>query len=88
MSTIALTIVNKRGLHARASAAFVQCAEKFSAQITVKRGDAEVSALSLMGLMLLGAYTGTVIEVTAEGDDAPAALLALRVLVEAGFYED
>jgi phosphocarrier protein len=84
----AVTIVNKRGLHARAAAKFVMVAERFCASVDVIRGDeAPVSARSIMGLMMLGAGKGSVIELRAEGWDAHEALEALSGLVEAGFDE-
>ncbi|HEX3484079.1 MAG TPA: HPr family phosphocarrier protein [Micropepsaceae bacterium] len=82
------TIVNKRGLHARASAKFVETAARFQAEVTVTKGDASVSGRSIMGLMLLAASLGTSVELTAEGPDAQAALDALVGLIAARFYED
>ncbi len=83
-----LTICNKRGLHARASAKFVKCAESFSANIIVSRDGQSVGGTSIMGLMMLAAAPGCSIEVAAEGPDAEAALDALTDLVECGFGED
>jgi phosphocarrier protein len=86
--TRAVTITNKRGLHARAAAKFVMVAERFNASIDVLRGDEPpVSARSIMGLMMLGAGKGCAIELRAEGWDAREALEALATLVEAGFDE-
>jgi phosphocarrier protein len=82
-----VTIVNKRGLHARAAAKFVTLAEKFSASVDVLRDGQTVAARSIMGLMMLGAGAGSTIELTAEGFDAREALDALAGLVEAGFHE-
>lgn len=81
-------IVNRRGLHARASAKFVQCAERFSARITVEREGQKVGGTSIMGLMMLAAAPGTFIRITAEGADAEAALSALKRLIEDRFGED
>ena len=84
-----LTIVNTKGLHARASAKFVQCAAKFDARVTVsKEGGGAVSATSIMGLMMLGAGIGSEISVVATGREALAALDALEALVAAKFGED
>jgi phosphocarrier protein len=83
-----VTIVNKRGLHARASAKFVETAARFQAEVTVTKGDASVSGRSIMGLMLLAASLGTSVELTAEGPDAQAAIDALVALIAAKFYED
>ena len=82
-----VTIPNRRGLHARAAAKFVTMAERFGASVDVIREGQEVSARSIMGLMMLGAGQGAQIEIRAEGWDAKEALDALSGLVEAGFDE-
>ncbi len=82
-----ITIVNQRGLHARAAAKFVSMAEKYDAVIEVVREGETVAARSIMGLMMLGAGRGAQIELIAEGWDAREALDALATLVEAGFHE-
>lgn len=82
-----LKIVNSRGLHARASARFVQCAENFDAAITVSRDGQTVTGTSIMGLMMLAATPGTCIFVNAEGPQAEDALTALAELVADGFGE-
>lgn len=81
-------IINKKGLHARASAKFVETAAKFRAEVTVTKGDASVSGRSIMGLMMLAASLGTTIELEAQGDDAQDALRALLALIAARFHED
>jgi len=83
-----LVIENQRGLHARAAARFVKCAESFDAEITVTKKDITVSGLSIMGLMMLAAGPGTAIDVRATGPEAAAALAALAALVESKFGED
>ncbi len=83
-----LPIVNKKGLHARASAKFVQTVERFRAVVTVTRGGETVGGRSIMGLLTLGAAKGTAILVTAEGDDAEASLAALAALLANRFGED
>lgn len=83
-----VTIVNKRGLHARASAKFVQCADRFRAAVAVERAGLTVSGSSIMGLMMLAAAQGTELALTAEGPEAEAALAALVALVESGFGEE
>ena len=83
-----LKIINKKGLHARASAKFVQTVERFDAQVRVTRGNETVGGTSIMGLMMLGAATGTTITVDATGHDAIAAIDALTNLVESGFGEE
>jgi phosphocarrier protein len=82
-----LTICNRRGLHARAAAKFVAMAERFGASVDVEKDGQDVSARSIMGLMMLGAGQGSTIELRAEGWDAKEALEALSALVEAGFDE-
>ena len=81
-------IVNKKGLHARASAKFVQTAETFDAAIIVTRGHETVGGTSIMGLMMLGAATGTTITVEATGSEATAAVDAIEKLVTSGFGEE
>ncbi|CAN5183737.1 HPr family phosphocarrier protein [soil metagenome] len=83
-----ITIINKRGLHARASAKFVQCAERYDAAISVSKDQSTVGGTSIMGLMMLGAGPGSVIHVTAEGPEADAALAALSALIADRFGED
>lgn len=83
-----LTIVNRRGLHARAAAKFVRLAGQFDAEVQVTRGDATVSADSIMGLMMLSAGPGSTILIQATGRQAEAAVVALRDLVGRRFDED
>ena len=83
-----LLIINKRGLHARASAKFVQAVERFNAQVWVTRGGETVGGTSIMGLMMLAAGPGTTITVAAAGADAEAALTAIAELVESKFNEE
>ena len=82
-----LTIVNRRGLHARASAKFVKCAEAFQAEVLVCKDDDVVVATSIMGLMMLGASLGSEITLQAIGPDAEDALAALTLLVKDKFDE-
>ena len=82
-----LVITNKRGLHARAAARFVKCAERFDAEITVSKDQTTVDATSIMGLMMLAAAPGSTIRVTASGPEAEAALAALAELVDSHFGE-
>lgn len=83
-----MTINNRRGLHARASAKFVQCAERFEADVYVSRDGQKAGASSIMGLMMLAAGPGMSIEVQASGRDAQAALDAIEELVATGFGEN
>jgi phosphocarrier protein len=86
--TRVVEIVNKKGLHARASAKFVQIAEKYKSSITVTRGSETVGATSIMGLMMLAAGTGTLITIKASGPDAIDAMSNLCDLVTGGFGEE
>ena len=81
-------IVNKKGLHARASAKFVQTAEQFDAAITVTRGHETVGGTSIMGLMMLAAGPGITIIIKATGKDAAEAVETLCKLVAGGFGEE
>ena len=83
-----MTIVNRKGLHARASARFVRMAECFEAEIKVTREGTTVNGNSIMGLMMLGAGPGSTILVQATGKQAREALDAISTLVENGFDED
>lgn len=83
-----VTIVNSRGLHARAAAKFVQTATGYDAIVGVTRNGQTVSGHSIMGLMMLAASPGTDIDIATDGKEADNALAALRALVEAGFHED
>lgn len=82
-----LPIINKRGLHARASAKFVQMVERFNADITVTRAGETVGGASIMGLMMLSAGVGTSITVSAKGPEAKAAMAAITELVGSKFGE-
>ena len=81
-------IINERGLHARASAKFVKLAGTFDAEVKVTREDQTVDALSIMGLMMLAAGPGSMIDITADGPDEQAAVAALAALVQHRFEEE
>ena len=83
-----LPIINKRGLHARASAKFVQMVERFNAEVWVTRGGETVGGTSIMGLMMLSAGPGTTIVVSAAGAEAETALDAITELVASKFNEE
>ena len=83
-----IPIINKRGLHARASAKFVKMVEDFDADVTVTRGGETVGGTSIMGLMMLSAAPGTTIIVSATGPQAEAAVAALAELVGNKFNEE
>jgi phosphocarrier protein len=82
-----VTIRNRKGLHARASAKFVKCAEAFDATVSVTRDRQTVGGTSIMSLMALAAGVGTELLLEAEGPEAPQAIGALVALVESGFGE-
>jgi len=81
-------ICNTRGLHARASAKFVKLASTFDAEVHVTRDGVTVNALSIMGLLMLGAGNGSTIDISAEGSEAEAAVAGLVDLVDRKFDED
>jgi phosphocarrier protein HPr len=83
-----LPIINRKGLHARATAKFVQCVEQFQSDITVTKSGETVGGTSIMGILTLGAGIGSTITVSAKGDDAAAALDAIQALVGNRFGED
>ena len=83
-----IPIINKRGLHARASAKFVQMVEKFQAEIWVTRGGETVGGTSIMGLMMLAASPGTSITVEATGRQAVEVVAALEELLATRFGEE
>lgn len=84
---IDVTICNKKGLHARAAAKFVQTASEYDAAVTVTKDGMSVTGRSIMGLMMLAAAKGTSICLASEGSQAEEALSALRALVENRFDE-
>lgn len=84
---LTLEIVNERGLHARASAKFVETVERFDAWAEVTRDGMTVSGDSIMGLLMLGAGRGTAIDVLVEGPEAEPLASALRALVAGRFGE-
>jgi len=83
-----LPIINRKGLHARASAKFVQCCEGFDAEVFVTRCGETVGGTSIMGLLTLAAAQGTTITVSAQGPQAEAALEAIAELLANRFGED
>ena len=87
-ATRTVEIVNKRGLHARASAKFVKLATEFDAEVRVNRDGSSVDARSIMGLMMLAAGPGCCIEIEADGPEAAKAVEALAALVADRFQED
>ncbi len=83
-----LVIKNRKGLHARAAAAFVKVAEKYDANIEVEKSGQKVSGCSIMGLMLLAAAMGTTITIYADGQDEESAINELSKLIDDKFGED
>ena len=91
MTSIRLVIRNPSGLHARPAALFVRTAGQFGSKVTVANpaaGKGPVDAKSILSVLTLGVSSGTEIEVVAEGDDAEAAIAAIREAVENGLGED
>ncbi len=82
------TIVNKLGLHARASALLVKTASRFNSEIRIQREDIEVNGKSIMGIMMLAAAKGTVIQVKIGGDDESEAMQVVGDLIRDGFGEE
>ena len=83
-----LTIVNAKGLHARASAKFVETVEAHDAEARVSREGQTVSGDSIMGLLMLAAARGATIDVTCTGPEAEALMQSLQALLGSGFGED
>jgi phosphocarrier protein len=81
-------ICNQKGLHARAAARFVKTAAQFEADIWVRKNGTAVSGRSIMGLMMLAAASGAVVEISATGPDAAIAVETLARLIECKFDED
>ncbi len=88
MPSRTVDVLNKRGLHARASAKFVTLAAAQAASVEVEKDGSKVCGTSIMGLMMLGAAMGDRITISAEGDGAEEAVAALAELVEAKFGEE
>jgi phosphocarrier protein len=83
-----VTIINKLGLHARAAAKLVTCASEYSSEILLSNNDQSVNGKSIMGVMLLAAGQGTMLSLTADGEDENAAADALETLIRNRFGED
>lgn len=82
------TIVNTRGLHARAAARICETSAQFKSRLTLAKDGTTVGAGSLMALLMLGAGKGSKVTIRGEGADADEAVEALRSLIEAGFHEE
>lgn len=83
-----IAIVNRLGLHARPAALFVKIATRYRSDIWVKKEGEEVNGKSIMGLMMLAAGQGSVLQIRCEGPDADRALEEIEQLIKAGFNED
>ena len=88
MPVCKLTIPNEDGMHARPAAKFVKLANRFACDVWVEKDEEEINGKSIMGLMMLAACQGSIIKVTAEGEDAELALEKLTLLVHSGFEAD
>ena len=88
ISSQLFTIVNDKGLHARASARFVEVVERFESEVTVEKDGLKASGSSIMGLLMLAASKGTRIKVTSNGKDSEELNLALDDLIKSNFGED
>ena len=90
MKSVKVKILNKLGLHARPAMTFAEKASEFSSAIVVRRTDSNdtVDGKSIMQILMLAATCGTELEISAEGEDAKAALAALKTLVKSRFEED
>ena len=82
-----IEIKNKLGLHARAAAKLVHVAARFKSDIKIRKGDEDVDAKSILGILLLAAGKGTVITVRADGEDETAAVEAIEKLIDGKFDE-
>lgn len=87
-TTSEFKIINRLGLHARAAAQLVQTANKFKCDVTVEKDGSEVNGKSIMGLLMLAAPQGSILRVTASGEDAEQALAVIGELINNGFGED
>ena len=88
ISSHVFTIINDKGLHARASARFVEVVEKFESEVTVEKDGLEASGSSIMGLLMLVASKGTTIKVISNGKDSKELIAALDNLIKSKFGED
>jgi phosphocarrier protein HPr len=87
-TTSEVRIANKYGLHARPAAELVKLANRFTAEVWIRKDEVEVSGKSIMGVMMLAAEFGSTVQIRARGDDSQAAVEALVTLIENRFGED
>ena len=88
MTEAEVTVVNRLGLHARASAKLTKLASSFACEVWLSRNGRRVNAKSIMGVMMLAAARGSTLKIEADGPDEAEAVAALRELIEAGFDEE
>ena len=88
MQTKSITIVNKLGLHARAAARLVQVASKYDCDINISLNSKKVNGKSIMGIMMLAASRGSVVEITTSGADEKSAMDGLEALIQSRFGEE
>ena len=88
MKTVTVAIINKLGMHARASAKFVTLAAQFKSDVTLGRNGQQANGKSIMGIMMLAAGKGTQVDLTVDGEDEDTALTALTELIANRFGED
>jgi phosphocarrier protein HPr len=88
MTSRRVTVVNQLGVHARAAAKFVHLAARYRAHVRVARDSREMDGKSIMGILLLAAARGSILEISADGADEHDAIEALVALVQSGFGED
>jgi phosphocarrier protein HPr len=88
MIEVQTTIINRLGLHARAATQLVNCASRFASDVWITLGERRVNGKSIMGVLTLAATQGREITIQAEGEDAEAAVAAVRQLVQDRFNED
>ena len=88
MITRELPIINKLGLHARAAAKLVKLSSTFQSSIDIEKDGQRVNSKSIMGVMMLAASCGTTVTISAEGDDAEAAIEAITELINNRFDEE
>ena len=88
MTSRTVTVVNQLGMHARAAAKFVHLATRFKSRVRVARQGREIDGKSIMGILLLAAAAGSLLTISADGEDEQAAVDALCLFIETGFGED
>ena len=88
MPQIELKVKNKLGLHARPAAQLVETTKKFKSEITISKNDVQINAKSIMGVMMLAAEVGSVLVISADGEDAQEALQEISRLFESKFDEE